>query len=125
MLSEPDGSSAQESIFDVFSAFSHNLWQEEAKMSKENSLFSVLAFFVLFPFLIVGVPEYDEWEDLNSCDCLGPFVIRQNSGAFQTIDIDSSIVCSSAFCSKIHPMQYRTYSHPFTSELILSVTLRC
>jgi hypothetical protein len=118
----------------MFSAFFHNLWEKEAKMSKKNSFFRVLACSVLFSFLFVAAPEYyDECEDLEDLDsgvCLDLFAIPQDSAASATIRKDSPSICFfSNFCSTTHLIQYyqspNIYSQPFTSELILSVTLRC
>jgi hypothetical protein len=55
-------------------------------MSKKNSLFRVLACFVLFPFLYVAAPEYyDECEDLDPDVCLDLFAIPQETAASATI----------------------------------------
>jgi hypothetical protein len=58
------------------------------------------------------------------------FTIPEDSAASVTIHKDSPSICFfSNFCSKTHLIQYHQswniYSQPFTSELILSVTLRC
>jgi hypothetical protein len=99
-------------------------------MSKKNSLFRVLACFVLFPFLFAAAPEYDECEDLGSDVSLGLFALPQDSEDSPTIDKDSAASCFfSNFCSKTHPIRYHqswnTDSQRFSSEVILSVTLRC
>jgi len=99
-------------------------------MSKKNSLFRVLAYFVIFPFLFAAAPDYDEYEDLDPDVSLGLFALPQDSEDSETTDKDSTSICFfSNFSSKTHPIRYHqswnTYSQPFTSELILSVSLRC
>ena len=49
-------------------------------MSKKNSLFRVLACFVLFPFLFAAAPGYDECEDFGPGVSLGLFALPQESG---------------------------------------------
>ncbi len=99
-------------------------------MSKKNSLFRVLVYFVLFPFLLAALPKYDEREDLDPGVSLDLSATPIGSAGSPTIHKDrSSISLSSKFCSKTHPMRshqsWNTYPQPFTSELISSVTLRC
>jgi len=99
-------------------------------MSKKKSLFRVLAYFVLFPFLFAAAPDYDDYEDLDPAVSLGVYALLQDSEDSETIDkISTSIYFFSSICSKKHPIQYHqswdSHSQSFTSELILSVTLRC
>ena len=99
-------------------------------MLKMNSLFRVLAYFALFPFLFAAGPEYDEYEDVDPGVPLGVYALPRDLEDSATIDkISTSICFFSNFCSKTHPIRYHqswnTYPQPFTSELILSVTMRC
>ncbi len=99
-------------------------------MSMKHGLSRVLGFLLLFPFLFAAVPEYDEWDELDSDDSLDLFVMPQKSAASKTMRRDRLVVWfSSLFCSKTYPIHsYNSgniYSRPFTLELILSVTLRC
>jgi hypothetical protein len=117
-------------IFDVVGFFLHNLWDEEAKMSKRNSQFKVLAYFVLFPFLLVAGPDYDEYQLRDPDVSLGVYALSKDSVIKDKPGTSIGSFCSfSNFCSKAHPIRYHqfwnTYSQPYTSELILSVTLRC
>jgi hypothetical protein len=94
-------------------------------MSNKNCLLAVLAYFVLFPFLLVAGPDYDEYELLDPDVSLG--VYADDSA---TTDEPTASICSfSNFCFKAHPIRYHkswnTYSQAYTSELIFSVTLRC
>jgi len=99
-------------------------------MSKKKSLFRVLAYFVLFPFLFAAAPDYDDYEDLDPAVSLGVYALLQDSEDSETIDKDNASICFfSDLCLKTHLIRYDqswdTYSQPLTSELILSVTLRC
>jgi hypothetical protein len=96
----------------------------------KNSLFRTLSFLLLTPFLLFAPLELVECENLDPDGWLDSFVIPQNSGASATVHKDrSSIYCFSNFCSRTDSIQYHlsrsAYSHLFTSELILSVSLRC
>jgi len=96
----------------------------------KNNSFWVFAFLALFPFLFLAAPEYDECKDLDPADWLDLFAIPQQSEASATIQKGSPSICFfSNFCSKTDSMQYHQswniFSQPYTSELILSVTLRC
>ncbi len=100
-------------------------------MSKKNGLLRVLACFVLFPFLFVAAAaDYDECEDSDPGVCLDLFAIPQESAASATLQKDSPSICFfSNPGSNAHLIQYHQswniYSQRFTSELILSVALRC
>ncbi len=99
-------------------------------MSRKNSLLRVLTYFVLFPFLLVAGPDYDQYEDFDPYASLGVYALSQDSVGSTTIDKSRASICSfSNFCSKVLPIRYHgswnTYSQAYTSELILSATLRC
>jgi|PlaIllAssembly_1097288.scaffolds.fasta_scaffold509100_1 hypothetical protein len=98
-------------------------------MSKKNSLlFKILGYFVLFPFLLVGGPDYDEYQFRDPDVSLGVYALSKDSA---TKDKPGTPICCSFsnFCSKAHPIRHHqswnTYSQSDTSELIFSVTLRC
>ena len=98
-------------------------------MSKKNSLFRVLAYFLLFPFLLVAGPDYDEYQFRDPDVSLGVYALSQDSKDSATIDKPTASCSFSNFCSKAHPIRHHqswnTYSQSDTSELIFSVTLRC
>jgi hypothetical protein len=98
-------------------------------MKTKYSFFRVLSF-LLLPFLFFAAPEYFECKDLDPDEGLDHFVILQDSVASATLREGRPSICRiSNFFSKTDSIQYHQswdiYPEPFTSELILSVTLRC
>ena len=97
---------------------------------RENRLFGVLVFFVLFPFSLVAGPGYIEYEDLDSDDGLDLFGVPRDSIGSTTAGKDRELVsCLTNFCSKTdsiqhHPLRNK-HSQLFIQDLILSVALRC
>ncbi len=99
-------------------------------MRTKSSCLTKLLTYILFSSLAFTVPQYVDCEDLYPDDVLDLFGISQNSGGSLTIlKYHPSVCCFSNLLPKTHSFQWyesgNHYLERFTSELVLSVTLRC
>ena len=97
---------------------------------KHKCPFTLFLSFILFAFLSFTPPLYVECENLCPDEILDLVGIPENSGGPLTIlKYHPSVCCFSNLFPKAHSARCHEsgnlYSEPFTSELVLSITLRC